>query len=224
MWEVAYSVTWENAWDLGFDRHCDDHCRPVSGHCSLLLMSQDVVTPEDKARFDAARKELMQALTKRRAVDKQLAQLEVQIYGLEGSYLTETAAHSGGNIIHGFDGYLKNPPGGRRKYEVSDADRMFSNSSLTYKKSLELSGEGEESGATAEDHSRMSTPGLTTVIVPPATRTQELTAAQQKKNRDREYQRKKRANARNAVTPISEDDSVASGRRPTKRARLADDD
>jgi len=180
--------------------------------------------PEDKAKYDVARKELMQALTKRRFVDKQLSQLEVQIYNLEGSYLIETAAHSGGNIIHGFEGYLKNPTGGRRKYEVSDADRVFSNSSLTYKKSLELSGEGEESGVTGDDHSRMSTPGLTTVIVPPATRNQELSAAQQKKNRDREYQRKKRANARNTGTPLSEDESVTSGRRPTKRARLADDD
>lgn len=156
--------------------------------------------------------------------------------------MTDTAAHSGGNILHGFEGYLKNPTGGRKKYEISDADRMFSNSSTTYKKvrctpfspgcaadvvlvkSLEVSGDGEESGA--DDHSRMSTPGLTTVIVPPAPRPQELSAAQQKKNRDREYQRKKRASARATATPMSEDDSVAStsGRRPTKRARLMDDD
>ncbi|OCH92861.1 NuA4-domain-containing protein [Obba rivulosa] len=189
-------------------------------------MSTDAVTPEDKAKYDAARKELMQALTKKRGVDKQLAQLEVQIYNLEGSYLTDTNAHSGGNIIHGFDGYLKNPSGGRRKYEVSEADRIFSTSSMTYKKSLELSGEGEESAATGEDQSRMSTPGLTTVIVPPATRTQEMTAAQQKKARDREYQRKKRAiaNRRATGTPASDDESVTSARRPSKRARLADDD
>jgi len=186
-------------------------------------MASDVPTPEDKLRYDAAKKELLQALTKRRMVDKQLAQLEVQIHNLEGSYLTETAAHSGGNIIHGFDGYLKNPPGGRRKYEVTDADRLFSTSSLTYKKSLELAGEGEDSGATGDDHSRMSTPALTTVVVPPAPRAQELTAAQQKKNRDREYQRKKRANARITATPVSEEESVSS-RRPNKRARVADDD
>lgn len=62
------------------------------------------------------------------------AQLEVQIYNLEGSYLTETALHSGGNIVQGFDGYLKNTPGGRRKHEVSDTDRVFSNSSMTFKK------------------------------------------------------------------------------------------
>ena len=62
------------------------------------------------------------------------SQLEVQIHNMETSYLTETAAHSGGNIIHGFDGYLKNQPSGRRKYEISEQDRIFSVSSQTYKK------------------------------------------------------------------------------------------
>ncbi|RDX49906.1 NuA4-domain-containing protein [Polyporus arcularius HHB13444] len=187
-------------------------------------MSNDTPSAEDKTKYDAAKKELLQALAKKRNLDKQLAQLEVQIYNLETSYLTETAAHSGGNIIHGFEGYLKNQPGGRRKYEIHENDRIFSNSSFTYKKALELSGEGDESTATGDDHSRMSTPGITTVIVPPASRGEVLTAAQQKKNRDREYQRKKRAEKRRSTaTPASDDESV-SGRKPSKRARLADDD
>ena len=144
---------------------------------------------------------------------------------------------------------MKNPPGGRRKYEVSDGDRMFSNSSVTHKKvrtvlavclqrtrlvfahfqykALELAGEGEDSTGTMDDHhqSLLSTPGLITVAVPPA-KTQEMTAAQQKKHRDREYQRKKRANAARRSAALSDEESVtsASGRRPTKRTRVADDD
>ncbi|KAF8635891.1 hypothetical protein AX15_000071 [Amanita polypyramis BW_CC] len=155
------------------------------------------------------------------------AQIEAQIYSLEASYLTETAMHSGGNIIQGFDGYLKNQAVAKKKYEINDQDRVFSNSSSTCQKSLELVGEGDESAATNEDYHKQATPGLTTVVVPPAPRNQELTVAQQKKARDREYQRKKRALASRRSTGESDDEvSVASlsSRRPNKRARLADDD
>jgi hypothetical protein len=91
--------------------------------------------------------------------------------------------------------------------------------------SLDLLGDGEESTPAPEDMRLQTTPGLTTVVVPPAPRTQELTAAQQKKNRDREYQRHKRAMRRSAGTVSDEDSqSTGTGRRPMKRVRIADDD
>lgn len=93
--------------------------------------------------------------------------------------------------------------------------------------SLELSGEGEESAAIGDDF-KHQTSGLTTVVLPPAPRGPELTAAQLKKNRDREYQRKKRAAAnRRSVGTLSDDEgsaTTAGGRRPIKRVRVADDD
>ena len=228
-------------------------------------MSESAPAPsaEDRSRYETLKKELMQALPKKRINDKQLvrcllsyffqakisfqAQVELQIYNLEATYLTETAAHSGGNIIQGFENYLKNQTSGRRKYEVHDHDRVFSNSSLTLQKvrvfsfhhfrmepdiplqSLELMGEGDESTATNEEYVKQPTPGVTTVVVPPATRNQELTMAQQKKLRDKEYQRKKRASASLRSTGESEEElvsaaSVSSSRRPNKRARLIDDD
>lgn len=107
-------------------------------------------TAEDKAAFEAAKKDLVQALTRKRNADKQLvsptflpgaiahnliqAQVEVQLYHLEASYLTDTTTNSGGNIITGFDNYLKNQGTGRRKFEVTDSDRMFSASSTTYQR------------------------------------------------------------------------------------------
>lgn len=62
------------------------------------------------------------------------AEVEVQLYQLEASYLTETTTNSGGNIITGFENYLKNQGIGRRKFEVTDSDRMFSASSTTYQR------------------------------------------------------------------------------------------
>ncbi|KZT18434.1 NuA4-domain-containing protein [Neolentinus lepideus HHB14362 ss-1] len=180
-------------------------------------------TAEDKARFEQGKKELIAALTKKRYIDRQLATLESQIYNFEGSYLTDTAAHSGGNIIQGFDGYLKNQTTGRRKYEASDADRLFSTSSLTYLKSLELAGDGDESSTTVDD-GKSSGSGLMTIHVPAAPKIPSHDAAQAKKLRDREYQRKKRANARGqSAGTVSDDESVGSGRRPTKRQRTTVD-
>ncbi|TFY83110.1 hypothetical protein EWM64_g914 [Hericium alpestre] len=186
-------------------------------------MSNDGPAPsaEDKTRYEAAKKELIQALGKKRNLDKQL--IEFQIYNLEGAYLVETAAHSGGNIIHGFDGYLKNP-GTKKKYELNDNDRLFSTSSLTFQKSLDLAGEGEESIATPDDY-KQPTPGITTVVLPLAPRPPDITPAQAKKNRDREYQRRKRAASRRSIGTMSDEESVSTtGRRPNKRARMLDDD
>jgi len=71
-------------------------------------------------------------------------------------------------------------------------------------------------------------PAVTTVTVPPVTRAQEISVAQQKKNRDKEYQRKKRASMSQRSAGDSEEEilSVAStsSRRLTKRARLADEE
>lgn len=88
-------------------------------------------------------------------------------------------------------------------------------------------GEIDDGNGTTEEYVKQSTPGgVTTVILPPATRGQELTVAQQNKLlRDKEYQRKKRANARSTGT-ISDDEVVptsTSSRRATKRARIEDD-
>lgn len=89
-------------------------------------------------------------------------------------------------------------------------------------------GEGEESTATNDEYVKQSTPApLTTIAVPPATRTQELTL-QSKRAKDRDYQRKRRATASHRSTGDSDEELVsaasASSRRPTKRSRIADDD
>lgn len=154
--------------------------------------------------------------------------------------MTETAAHSGGNIIQGFEGYLKNQTATRKKYEVGEQDRIFSNSSLTYQKvrlvcaymswftdvmqSLDLTGDGEDT-TTTDDYKQTSS-GPTTVVLPPAPKNQEL-SLQQKRARDKEYQRRKRASASLRSTGESEEEistSTSTSRRATKRARVADDD
>ncbi|KZW01613.1 NuA4-domain-containing protein [Exidia glandulosa HHB12029] len=98
-----------------------------------------------RLQYEAARKALIEAIQKKRAADKALIALEVQIYNFEGSYLSETAQHGGGNIVTGFENYLKNQATTRRRPEPGEQDRIFSNSSATYRESLEAQEDGQDS-------------------------------------------------------------------------------
>ena len=87
--------------------------------------------------YESLRGNLRQTLEKKRRLDEQLAALEEQIYKHEGMYLEETA--SSGNIVRGFDGWVKGVQVGRnsaddKRYRgrVRDEDRVFSRSSVTW--------------------------------------------------------------------------------------------
>ena len=107
---------------------------------------------EAKQRYETTKKALKTGINKKRQIDRTLTDLESQIFLFEGSYLASTSA-SGGNIVKGFDGYLKSTAtGGHNSKSAAAAaaalamnpndvpieDRMFSNSSSTYTRSLQL--------------------------------------------------------------------------------------
>ncbi|KAJ5472619.1 hypothetical protein N7530_006620 [Penicillium desertorum] len=119
--------------------------------------------------YEKLRRELRDTLQKKRLMDKSMAQLEDQIFRFEQSYLEETTA---GNIIKGFDNYIKGSANGsslgaaglglggsmagRRKAQVTDSDRVFSQSSASYM----LDSPGPSSAQTTPSHA--ATPTSTT--------------------------------------------------------------
>ncbi|KAG9103178.1 hypothetical protein FRC06_011878 [Ceratobasidium sp. 370] len=146
---------------------------------------------EGKAAYEAARKDLTNALTKRKDIDKQLATLEAQIFNFEGTYLTETT-NSGGNIIQGFENYLKHPnAANRKKYEVTDSDRLFSNSSATYNKSLGIHGDGER------DADEVAATSHVTVSLPPARQGSEARSIDLRRDRDQKQKKRTTTNQHN---------------------------
>lgn len=86
--------------------------------------------------YEALRSTLRQTLERKRKLDEQLATVEDQIFKLESSYLEETA--SSGNIVRGFDGWVKGVQVGRaagedrRRGRIRDEDRVFSRSSVSW--------------------------------------------------------------------------------------------
>ncbi|TFL01750.1 NuA4-domain-containing protein [Pterulicium gracile] len=168
-------------------------------------------------QYEGLKRDLALSLQKKRALDKQLAQLESKIYTLETAYIQETNTHGSGNIIQGFDGYLKTQATARRKQDVSEQDRIFSESSVTYQRSIDLLGEVDD--LAGGDESRAPSQGL--INIPAA---EPLSAAQTKKLKDREYARRKRAASRAAsIGTVSDEEppQTASTGRRTKRARMA---
>jgi len=88
--------------------------------------------------YESLRTTLRATLEKKRKLDEQLAAIEDQIFKAEGTYLEETA--SSGNIVRGFDGWVKGVQvggrggEGRRGGRVRDEERIFSRSSVSWMK------------------------------------------------------------------------------------------
>ncbi|KAJ3300212.1 chromatin modification- protein eaf6 [Borealophlyctis nickersoniae] len=110
-----------------------------------------------------AEQELASLISRKKLVDKTLAQLEQKIYAFEGSYLEDTQQY--GNIIRGFDGYLTSSRADKKKSKLNESDRLFSMSSATYQRSLDLKqrelereNSEEASGPGKADRYKKSTP------------------------------------------------------------------
>ncbi|KAJ2478571.1 chromatin modification- protein eaf6 [Coemansia sp. RSA 2131] len=88
-----------------------------------------------KKMVKEAEQELYQLLLKKKQADRNLIEAETSIYDFETSYF-ESSGHEG-NIVHGFDGYLNTGRHERRQMHFTDADRIFSQSSATFKKAQE---------------------------------------------------------------------------------------
>ena len=87
--------------------------------------------------------ELQLMQQRRKELEKSLCQLEVQLYNTEQKYLEQT--HQNGNIATSFSGYLQSERQQRQvgnmfsfEYTAKDSDCIFSNSSNTLRKSLEV--------------------------------------------------------------------------------------
>lgn len=95
---------------------------------------QPEMDPKERAEkmeeYDKLKKELKEMISKKRTLDKNLNSLEEQIYKYEGSYLEDT---QNGNVIKGFDNYVKNNPN-KRRATFSEQDRLFSLSSAVFLK------------------------------------------------------------------------------------------
>ncbi|KAK0546259.1 chromatin modification- protein eaf6 [Tilletia horrida] len=150
----------------------------TSGSAAVNVTTKEEAT----TRYLALKSSLKSGLNKKRLIDRTLTDIEQQLWLFEGSYLSATAA-AGGNIVKGYDNYLKastgtgggsgagggsqsrnaaaalaaaaaagTGPGGiaGSHPEVPLEDRMFSLSSTTYLRSLELSNP-EGSGAGSGD-------------------------------------------------------------------------
>ncbi|CCC11578.1 unnamed protein product [Sordaria macrospora k-hell] len=109
--------------------------------------------------YEKQRQHLKELLNKKKLLEKRLLAQEESIYQKETEYLENTPA---GNIITGFDNYTKgtaNVAAQRRKTGLTDANRVFSRSSISYNPAAQQESQTPASSAPA---SHAPTPVLTT--------------------------------------------------------------
>lgn len=106
---------------------------------------------KEMAEYEAEKKIIKDAISKRAKILAELSHLENKIVDLEGRYLESTPS---GNIMTGFDNYTKGLTGAaaqRRKVGNAEQNRVFSRSSVSYN-ALNVSGALSDQ----QDHERDS--------------------------------------------------------------------
>ena len=118
-----------------------------------MTAENDAASAPSNEQVQQVEQELTDLLRRKREIDKQLLQLELQIYNYEGSYLEDTLSH--GNIIRGLDGYLSNRSE-RKRGPIKESDRIFSRSSATYQRAVGIQSKSydDESGDVSDSSIR----------------------------------------------------------------------
>lgn len=87
----------------------------------------------DAEEYEKERAQLKALLAKRKEINKELDDVEEKLYLEESAYLQDASA---GNVIKGFEHYTKNSQN-RRRYTVTENDRIFSQSSVLFMEATE---------------------------------------------------------------------------------------
>ncbi|KIH86994.1 hypothetical protein SPBR_08676 [Sporothrix brasiliensis 5110] len=147
--------------------------------------------------YEKSRQHLKELLQKRKVLERQLHTREEAISQKESEYLENTIS---GNIITGFDNYVKGITGAaaqRRKTGLTEANRVFSRSSISYNTSFK-----DGSNAGSGPGSGQATPTSTTASK----------AA---------HSKKKKTAASAAAAASGVDDSETDSTRETKKVRTS---
>ncbi|KAL1958714.1 hypothetical protein VTO42DRAFT_3833 [Malbranchea cinnamomea] len=199
--------------------------------------SNTASTDQSSARgipyYEKLRRELRETIQKKRLLDKSLALLEEQIYRFEQSYLEDTGA---GNIIKGFDNYIKGAtttsslsgagsgvgssfgtsgggPNTRKRAQVSDADRVFSRSSVSFMRDSPAPSSATTSVAPTPTYSGPNGPSKDTKDKDSSS-TAKASGSNSKKN-------KKSGGSSNRNNGEDDDDTADTGvKPPTKRIKI----
>ncbi|KAK0618499.1 histone acetyltransferase subunit NuA4-domain-containing protein [Bombardia bombarda] len=108
--------------------------------------------------YEKQRTHLKELISRKRALEKRIATQEESIYTKETEYLETTPS---GNIITGFDNYIKgttNAASQRRKTGLTDANRVFSRSSISYNPSAQQDAQTPASTTASTPASHAPTP------------------------------------------------------------------
>jgi hypothetical protein len=97
-------------------------------------MKEELKSGELKKELEVLESNLNSLLTLKKNVDRKLLSIESHLFTLEIAYLNET---NYGNLVKGFDGYISRQE--RKRGRITEADRIFSNSSVGFKPILKTS-------------------------------------------------------------------------------------